>query len=64
MLINSIKHDNRDNKRDDGVDAECPCCAHTLPPFCTSLSCNNIGPEGACALAETLRTNTTLTVLE
>ena len=29
-----------------------------------SLWNNNIGPEGACAFAETLRTNTTLTVLE
>ena len=50
--------------REDGVEAECPCCGHTLPPSRTSLWGNNIGPEGARALAETLRTNTTLTVLE
>ena len=37
-------------------------CSHP-PTSRTSLGDNNIGPEGACALAETLRTNTTLTVL-
>ena len=36
----------------------------TLPPSRTSLFKNNIGPEGVRALAETLRTNTTLTKLE
>ena len=50
--------------REDGVEAECPCCAHILPPSRTSLSYNKIGPEGARALAETLRTNTALTELE
>ena len=37
---------------------------HTLTPSRTSLYDNNIGPEGARALAETLRTNTTLTELK
>ena len=36
----------------------------TLPLPRTSLCKNNIGPSGARALAETLRTNTTLTVLK
>ena len=35
-----------------------------LTPSRTSLSKNNIGPEEARALAEALRTNTTLTVLK
>ena len=38
-------------------------CSH-LPPSRTSLSYSNIGPEGARALAEALRTNTTLTKLK
>ena len=40
------------------------CCAHTLLSSRTSLSSNNIDSEAACELAETLRTNTTLTKLE
>ena len=49
---------------DDGVEAELPCCSHFLPPSRNSLSINKIGPEGARALAETLRTNTALTKLK
>ena len=46
------------------MEAECPCCSYTLPPSRNSLNNNNTGPEGARALAETLLTNKTLTVLK
>ena len=59
-----INYDIRLNKREGFVWAECPCCALILPPSLASLTSNNIDPEGARGLAETLRTNTTLTKLE
>ena len=51
------------NRRADGVEEECPCNSHTLPPSRTSLSNNDIDPEAARALAKTLRA-TALTKLE
>ena len=64
ILKNTIVDRIRERERDDGVVPVCLCCTHTLPPSRTSLSWNNIGPEGVRALAETLRTNTTLTKLK
>ena len=61
--MNMIKYVYRSNKRGDVIEAECPCRAHTLTPSRTSLSDNKIGPEGARALGEILRTNMTLTEL-
>ncbi len=56
--------DNKLGKGDDGVEPVYPCCAQALPPSRTSVRGNNIGHEGALAFAETLRINTTLTMLE
>ena len=58
MIRDSIR------ERDGIVKADCSCCAHPFPPSRTSLSWNNVGPEGARALAEMLRTNMALTELK
>ena len=60
MIIDRIR------ERVDRVEAECPCCAHPFNPPAPQISLrgNKIGPEGACALAEALSTNTILTKLQ
>ena len=53
--MNLIEYDNRENKRDDGIDAQFPCCGHTPPSLPHQSLQQRHWPRGsACACRDSV----------